>query len=768
MNCSITAYAALNRCPSLTQLLLVIVLNTYSLTGIAGEYVRPAAPAQDEILAKQFPEEEKTWLAQHPVIRVAVKDGWMPIEFKLESEKHQGISVDYLSAIASMLNVSFEVVDYAEGMSNSQVDMITGVGAIRSLEGTDFAPTSQPFLSFPYAIYVNRNSERTQLVNQLEDLRKLRVAIFKGARIHGQIEAAHPDIALINVEIADDAFDLLEEGLVDAYVGNEMVLDYHINVYRLGFVRKAGLTPFSASVTMAVRKDLPLLQSIMDRSILLVQPNNEAILNKWRVKEEITSIKVLKIIGTIALAIFLLVLARLYSLKQSLKKQARESQQQIWHQANYDFLTALPNRHLVEDRLKHAIMRASRSSMMLGLLFIDLDNFKQINDEFGHAHGDTLLIEAAERINQCTRAEDTAARFGGDEFVVLIADITDSQDIETVCHKILYALNEPFYVNGHAHYISASIGIAVYPDDSHDTQALISFADQAMYEAKKLGKNRYQFFTSSIQAASLNRSRISNNLKEALLENQFELYFQPISALANGQISKAEVLIRWTHPTEGIISPVDFIPMAETSGLIQEIGQWVFMQAVEHLKIIHQHVDANFQLSINVSPYEFQNPERLLGWLSHLESEKIPGHCIGLEITEGLLLEASESVIDVLATFHRYGIEISIDDFGTGYSALSYLKKFDVDYIKLDRSFVQHIPDSQHDSVLCEAIIDMAHKLGIKVIAEGIEHASQEAALKRFNCDFGQGYLFARPRPMKDLLTALQRQSHVADAPASE
>jgi len=364
-------------------------------------------------------------------------------------------------------------------------------------------------------------------------------------------------------------------------------------------------------------------------------------------------------------------------------------------------------------------------------------------------------MEAAGRISRCVRSDDTTARFGGDEFIVVMSDLKDIFSLENTCQKILYELEKPFSIDGDVYYISASIGVTLYPDDSRNPEELLSYADQAMYEAKKLGRNRFQFFKASIQTASLNRVSITNDLREALIEKQFVLYYQPIVCLKKSGVLKAEALIRWNHPTKGIISPIDFIPLAEESGLINELGKWVFHQAINDLLIIRENSGSDFQLSLNVSPYQFNNPADLLIWVDTIKALDIPGRCISLEITEGLLLDPSNDVISTISALRDVGIEFSIDDFGTGYSALAYLKKFDIDYVKIDKSFIQNLETDNYDSVLCEAIIHMARKLGIKVVAEGIETIIQKDLLKKFECDYGQGYLFARPQPLNQLLEFL-------------
>lgn len=321
---------------------------------------------------------------------------------------------------------------------------------------------------------------------------------------------------------------------------------------------------------------------------------------------------------------------------------------------------------------------------------------------------------------------------------------------ERIAQNILDKFTEPFNLGSEVVYITASIGISVYPFDGAEVDALLKNADQAMYAAKEQGRNRYHYFTSSMQDAALKRLHLSNDLHGALAAHQFELHYQPIVELASGDIHKAEALIRWQHPQRGFVSPVEFIPIAEHTGLIIEIGDWVFAEAVRQVAQWRQH-DTDFQININRSPVQFRaNFNHHLNWVKHLQALGLPGNSICIEITEGLLLDARDAVASQLQSYHKVGIQIAIDDFGTGYSSLAYLRKFDIDYVKIDRSFISNIHLGSSDLVLCETIIGMSHKLGKKVVAEGIETQEQLDLLIAAGCDFGQGYLFSKPIPANE------------------
>ena len=428
--------------------------------------------------------------------------------------------------------------------------------------------------------------------------------------------------------------------------------------------------------------------------------------------------------------------------------EQKKTQEIIWHQANFDALTGLPNRRLIRDRLDQEIKKAKRRNQHVAFMFIDLDHFKAVNDTLGHEKGDLLLQEVSHRLKSCVRDTDSICRFGGDEFTVVIGEIDDSSSIDRVAAQILERLSESYHLGEDVAYISASIGITIYPDDADNYDDMLKNADQAMYESKKYGRNCFSYFKISMQVAALSRVKIANDLRVALENQQFEIYYQPIVDLVSGTIPKAEALIRWHHPARGLVSPAEFIPIAEETGLIVAIGEWVFREATEQAVRWQSQLNRQIQISVNKSPVQFRdNSLQNYEWGDYVRGKGLGKNSINVEITEGLLLDANDCINSTLTSFRESGIEISLDDFGTGYSSLSYLKRFDINYLKIDQSFVRGLTPQSSDHALCEAIIVMAHKLGIKVIAEGIETESQRALLAAAGCDYGQGYLFSRPVP---------------------
>ncbi len=420
----------------------------------------------------------------------------------------------------------------------------------------------------------------------------------------------------------------------------------------------------------------------------------------------------------------------------------------IWNQANFDSLTSLPNRNLFLQKLEHEIRSCDRSNLSLALLYIDLDRFKDVNDTLGHDMGDLLLIEISSRLKKTLREIDTVSRLSGDEFTVILGQIDDPLSVQPLCQQLLDELARPYQLDNEKVFLTASIGVTFYPQDSKDIDILQRNGDQAMYAAKGNGRNSFHFFTPELQERAVRKRKMIKDLREAIQQQQFEIYYQPIIDMETQGLTKAEALLRWLHPESGMVSPSVFIPIAEETGLIADIGNWVFYSSVEQANRWRDQFDIDFQVSINTSPLQWIDEAAAMNqWFSHLQQIGISGQAITVEITEGLLMDANDKITNRLLDFRDAEVQVSIDDFGTGYSSLSYLKQFDIDYLKIDQSFVRNLDHDKNDLALCEAIIVMAHKLGIKVIAEGVETETQNQLLKDFGCDYGQGYLYSKPVP---------------------
>jgi diguanylate cyclase (GGDEF)-like protein/PAS domain S-box-containing protein len=446
----------------------------------------------------------------------------------------------------------------------------------------------------------------------------------------------------------------------------------------------------------------------------------------------------------------------------------RQFNEKLERRAHYDALTGLPNRALFRDRLEQEMKHATTGGHSLALLFIDLDRFKEVNDLLGHDAGDALLAHAAKRIAGCLRPGDTVARLGGDEFTVILTETNEVAHVEQTAQKIVDVLRTPFGIGIEQVHISASIGVTLYPGDGELPEELMRNADHAMYRAKSAGRNQLAFFEPAMQVAAMRRLKLTHELRRALGAGQFELHFQPILDNRSGVIDKAEALLRWRRPGEELALPTEFIGIAEETGLIHGIGDWVFFQAADWAQRWSEMLGRHFQISVNKSPVQFQDPSHsAIEWIQHLDRQGLPHHCIAVEITEGVLLHLTDAVFSKLHALHAGGIEVSIDDFGTGYSSMSYLKRLEIDYLKIDRSFVAEMLHDRSSQTITETIIVMAHKLGLKVIAEGVETAQQRAWLLQNDCDYVQGFLFGLPLPWADFERLLREQPFVAAAGAA-
>lgn len=426
--------------------------------------------------------------------------------------------------------------------------------------------------------------------------------------------------------------------------------------------------------------------------------------------------------------------------------ERRAAEEAICRLTYNDPLTDLPNRRAFMERLEDSLVISRKNNQLCAILFLDLDNFKDINDTLGHDIGDAVIKETASRLKMCIREDDLIARLGGDEFTVCLTDMNSAEDASTVAQKLLDAMSSPFILDEERLYFSFSIGIALFPEHGETTQELLKHADQAMYHAKFSGRNKFSFFDVSMAQHALNKTEIVKHLRNSMGSDQFSIHYQPIVNLETGMIDKAESLLRWTHPELGYISPDEFIPIAEDIGLICELGDWVFRQSASQVKSWQEKFKENFQLSINISPKQFQNEScDLEEWTDFLSQKALSNKAVSLEITEGVMMNEGPMTEQRLGMLKLAGIEISLDDFGTGYSSLAYLKKLNVDYLKIDRTFIQNIHINHDDQAMCEAIVVMAHKLNIKVIAEGVENEAQLNFLKSVGCDYAQGYWFSKP-----------------------
>jgi diguanylate cyclase (GGDEF)-like protein/PAS domain S-box-containing protein len=444
----------------------------------------------------------------------------------------------------------------------------------------------------------------------------------------------------------------------------------------------------------------------------------------------------------------------------------RKLSEQLEQRAYYDGLTGLPNRARFRDQLDAALARHHPATDAVALMIINVNRFKEINDLLGHRTGDQVLKQVAERLQQALDPAHSLTRLGGNEFTVLVCVDAAMLPMERLARQLQRRLSEPYLVGPDRIVLSTSAGVALFPDQASSAEELMRHADQALRNAKRAGLNQVRFYEQAMQSAALARLGLIADLQRAVSENKLELYFQPIVDMPSGRIVKAEALVRWRRDHVGLVMPLEFIAIAEETGIIHELGNWVFAHAADWCSRWTGLLGATFPICINKSPVQFREHLHAMDWLGYLDKLGLPHNAITVEITEGVLLDMSQTVLDKLHELHTAGLKVSIDDFGTGYSSMSYLKQLDIDFLKIDRSFVDDVLQNRTTRIIAETIVYMAHKLGMQVVAEGIETQAQHDWLLGQGCDFGQGYHYSRPVPALQFEAMLVAQGQAGQWPA--
>lgn len=477
-------------------------------------------------------------------------------------------------------------------------------------------------------------------------------------------------------------------------------------------------------------------------------------------KAAITSLSRSSFIFLVCVTLVLLLLFCLLGgrLRNAVERQ-RQMEQKVLALAYNDYLTGLPNRYLFQDRLRQTLAQAERNGKTVALLYMDIDHFKTINDTLGHDHGDLLLKSVAERMRRKVRRSDTLARIGGDEFVLLATTLNHSEQASKLAETLLEVFSRPFYLNGKNLFVTPSIGITVFPEDGQNAQQLLKHADIAMYAAKQQGRNRFACFNEKMNQRVMENHDIETCLRDALSREEFSLVYQPQIELKTGQVVGAEALLRWRHPQKGLIPPDRFIPIAEKTGLILEIGRWVLTEACRQNMIWSEMLNTRLKIAVNLSAYQLKQPDFVDTVKTVLNDTGIPCQLLGLELTESLAMDDSPTNIATLGELAELGIHLSIDDFGTGRSSLSYLRDLPIHQIKIDRSFIGHLPAGKQNRSIVDAIISMAKSLDLLVTAEGVETKAQLDFLKTRDCDLAQGYLIGSPMSATEISSLLQKVS---------
>ena len=713
------------------------------------------ASAKDLQLLDRLTQAEKQWLAENPTIKLGIDRAFPPFGSITEDNEYVGFTADWMNLISDKLGVKFKIfkdASWGETINLAKADDIDMIaGLVRTKARELYLQFSPAYINTPTVIF--NDGLKDGYIASIKALKGKTVAVEKGSFVSDMLSKEHSDIKQIQVKNTKMALSIVAANKADAYIGNAVTASYLIK--KMGFhnLFYSGETPYSSNHSIVVIKHNPLLASIMNKTLQSVElAVRDEIETKWFGRQVFPHVRRSTFISFAVLGFITLLLSALWiKTLYTARKNLQISEEKVRHQANIDSLTGLINRRNVNEILADKIAQPASSQESFALLFLDLDAFKEVNDTLGHSIGDELLRSVAIRLKNQVRAEDIVGRLGGDEFIIILKAIDKPEQISSIAQDVCNTLNSDFMIHGHRIDVSTSIGITVYPQDAKTTDALLINADQAMYASKSNGSNGFMFFDETMREAMILRNNTMNDLKLALPKGQFELYYQPIYCLSTGNITKAEALIRWNHPERGMIRPDLFIQLAEESGLINEIGEWTFYEATNQLAEWRTKYSPQLQISINTSPIQYRDKGiDIEKWHAHLESSGLSGQALIVEITEGLLMESSSAVKERLWGLRDAGIEVAIDDFGTGYSSLSYLKRFHIDYLKIDQSFVSNLSEESEDFVLCEAITMMAHKLGCSVVAEGVETEEQSRLLKKANCDYGQGYLFSKPIPAEE------------------
>jgi len=716
--------------------------------------------------------------ASHPLsdeagltIRVGVWNN-PPVVLQDENGQWRGIAVDTLRYIADQKNWKLEFVSgsFADHLNNLQqhnIDILSAI-AYSDKRAKKYTYTQNSLISNWGLVYAQANSK----IGSLLELEGKRIAVMRN-NIH---EKAFRDLAekfgvkleLIEYNNFNDVMQSVHSGETDAGVANRLYGALNANSYQLvetGIV----FNPINIHFASPHAEHSALLETIDQQLNALKVDKDSAYysaLNHWM--NQAPTIHFPKWLIWLALGLFgivLLMIGITVLLRRQVASRTRDlqaevderckTQERLDRLAYYDSLTGLPNRVSFSENLKVAIASARRRKYKVAILFIDLDRFKTINDSLGHDAGDQLILHVAKRLQCCLRDEDNINRFGGDEFVAILPGIDNISDVNIVAERMLKCMSQKIDIGITQIYSTVSIGIALFPDDDENREGLLKNADVAMYHAKEKGGNNYQFYNAEFTQKVRNRLSLENRLRRALEQEEFQLHYQPIYNLDTHKPVGVEALIRWQDPEHGMISPDDFIPLAEETGLIVPIGEWVLEQACAQVRQWEVQGLGKLRLAINVSSKQFEHNQILSTVIAALQHASLDPKQLELEITERMFLNQSEQVVNVFDQLKSEGVGLSIDDFGTGYSSLSYLKQLPIDTLKIDRSFVQNIPKDKDDIQITSTIISMAHGLGLDVVAEGIETEQQLSFLKELGCGRGQGYYLARPQNAEDVFQLL-------------
>ena len=695
-----------------------------------------------------------------------------PVAFKDKQGQWRGISIDTLQAIADEKGWKLKFVENSfagllKDFAQDKIDIISMM-AYSDKRAKTYTYSKNPLISNWGLVY----SQPSSKISSILDLEGKRVGVMKN-NIHDRAFRKLAQKFGVNVTIVElatfrDVMKNIQSNKIDAGVANRLFGAINADKYHLvetGIIfnpinmHYSSLNPNNKVVLDMIDEKLLAYKSNKDSAYFQairqwLTQNASSTSYRWLIWVALGLISIIILMSGLTVLLRRQVARRTHELQLEVDER-REAERKLDELAYYDSLTKLPNRISLLEYLKIAIGRARRKENKMAVLFIDIDRFKTINDTLGHDAGDQLIVEIAKRLQTCLRDDDSIHRFGGDEFVAILQDITDLADIHHVTKRMLKSLNASIQINASEIFSSICIGVSIYPDDDDDTDNLLKYADAAMYHAKDLGGNSCQFYNQELTLRVQERLKLETRLRYALEHDDFILHYQPIYNLNDQKLIGVEALIRWQDSEQGLIMPDNFIPLAEETGLIVPLGEWVLKTACEQVKKWESQGLGNLHLAINVSSMQFDYGKLYSTVMSTLKNSGVNSQQLELEITERMFLNITDNVKETLDKLTNEGVKLSIDDFGTGYSSLSYLKQLPIDTLKIDRSFIMGIPEDKDDVQIAATIVAMAHGLGMDVVAEGIETKEQLQYLNSLNCRRGQGYFLSKPKPVEEITRLL-------------
>jgi len=716
------------------------------------------ADYDDLIVEIDLSEQEQQWIAEHRDIRLGIDPEFAPFEF-LSNKRYSGIASDYIQILNQRLDLNMQVVpdlSWDEVMSKveiGEIDVLPSIG--KNQQRLAYLNFTEPYLNFHRVIITRWNAP---FITSLSDLSDLSVGV--------QIKTSHHGYLLENSTITPRTFTTLQAALlalsggkIDAMIGNVASSTYWIRKLNLTNLKvSAPVSNEAQNLHFAIRKDWPELVTILQKGLDSISPQKKKnISEKWLyIKVEPT--RDYSLVWRTGLG-FSIVITAILLWNLLLNKKVRERTSELMRYAYYDQLTGLPNRFLIQDRLSLLITEANRNTHKLAMLSVDLDDFKKINDSYGHASGDKILIEVASSFKSVLPAHHILGRLGGDQFLIILNRLDDTSSAAKTAKNLLKILEKPFAIDDNAITFTASIGIAIYPNDGSSAEELLKNADSATHHSKAQGNGSFEYFTHCLHKTVSRRLKIEEQMRTALQKNEFFVVYQPKFYSASNLPMGCEALLRWHNKDLGDIYPDEFIPIAESNGMIEPLGQFVLQSALQTLAIMHNRHNVIISMAVNFSPRQFQSPHLLDKIQQALDAAGMEPRFLEIEITEGVLMSGSSNIEMSLKALKGMGISLAMDDYGTGYSSLSYLRKFTFDILKIDREFITELESNQSDQQLVAATIAMAHSLNIKVVAEGVETEIQYALLKKYHCDILQGWYISKPL-LEDALFAWIEKPH--------